>query len=45
MFVSSDRDAASFDEYHATMNFHALPYPERDAKVQSFNANLDLSVI
>ena len=34
VFVSSDRDQASFDEYHHEMNFHALPFADRDAKVQ-----------
>jgi len=32
VFVSSDRDAASFKEYYDTMPWLALPYDERDAK-------------
>lgn len=32
VFISSDRDQASFDEYHHEMNFHALPYSERELK-------------
>jgi len=32
VFVSSDRDLASFEEYHAEMPFLALPYVDRDRK-------------
>lgn len=32
VFVSSDRDQASFDEYYGEMPFLALPFPRRDAK-------------
>jgi hypothetical protein len=34
VFVSSDRDQASFDEYYGEMPFCALPFEERDAKQQ-----------
>lgn len=34
MFVSSDRDEASFKEYHGHMGFLALPYVERDLKTK-----------
>jgi nucleoredoxin len=32
VFVSSDRDAAAFEEYHKEMTFPALPYANRDGK-------------
>merc|ERR1712188_201033 len=32
VFVSSDRDQASFDEYFGSMSFFALPYACRDEK-------------
>merc|ERR1719399_1742724 len=32
IFVSSDRDQASFDEYYAEMSFFAVPYSARDVK-------------
>jgi len=32
VFASSDKDAASFDEYYAEMPWLALPYANRDAK-------------
>mmetsp|Transcript_235 Transcript_235/g.415 ORF Transcript_235/g.415 Transcript_235/m.415 type:complete len:378 (-) Transcript_235:262-1395(-) len=32
VFLSSDRDQASFDEYFEEMTFCALPYEEREAK-------------
>jgi len=32
IFVSSDRDAKAFDEYHASMPFLALPFDKRSAK-------------
>jgi len=32
VFVSSDKDDASFNEYHKSMTFLALPYAERAAK-------------
>ena len=34
LFVSSDRDEGSFQEYYDSMNFAALPYEERAAKQQ-----------
>ena len=37
VFLSSDKDQAAFTEYHAEMNFHAVPYTNRDAKVGTFN--------
>ncbi|CAB9516550.1 Probable nucleoredoxin 1 [Seminavis robusta] len=33
LFVSSDREESSFQEYWGTMPFCALPYEERDAKM------------
>jgi nucleoredoxin len=32
VFVSSDRDQASFDEYYGEMPWHALPFDNRDVK-------------
>jgi thioredoxin-like negative regulator of GroEL len=32
VFVSSDRDSSSFNEYYATMSWLALPFADRDAK-------------
>ena len=32
IFVSSDQDAKSFDEYRASMPFKALDYEERELK-------------
>merc|ERR1711959_225858 len=32
VFVSSDRDQGSFDEYFAEMSFFALPFSEREIK-------------
>jgi len=32
VFVSSDRSEHDFDEYRKEMNFHALPYGEREVK-------------
>lgn len=32
IFVSSDKDEASFNAYFADMPWHALPYEKRDAK-------------
>ena len=32
VFVSSDRDEKSFDEYYGEMTCHALPYSKRDLK-------------
>jgi len=32
IFVSSDKDQASFDEYYGEMPWHALPFDQRDAK-------------
>lgn len=32
VFVSSDRDPKSFDEYYGEMPWHALPYDQRDIK-------------
>merc|ERR1712100_368540 len=32
VFVSSDQDEASFNDYYGEMSFFALPYAERDAK-------------
>ncbi|XP_019615122.1 PREDICTED: nucleoredoxin-like [Branchiostoma belcheri] len=34
IFVSSDRDQASFDEYYGEMPWLALPYPDRDRKAK-----------
>lgn len=34
VFVSSDRDQESFDEYYGTMPFCALPFADREAKTQ-----------
>jgi nucleoredoxin len=34
VFVSSDRDEQSFKEYHNEMNFWAVPFANRDAKVR-----------
>lgn len=34
VFVSSDRDATSFREYHLEMTFPALPYEARDVKAE-----------
>jgi len=34
VFVSSDRDEASFKEYYATMPWLALPFEERDVKAK-----------
>lgn len=34
VFVSSDRDETSFQDYYASMNFAALPFEERTAKQQ-----------
>ena len=34
LFVSSDQDQDSFDEYFSEMPFCALPFPERQAKQQ-----------
>ena len=36
VFVSSDQDEAAFKDYHAEMNFHAMPYADRDTKVCIF---------
>ena len=33
VFVSSDRDQGSFDEYYGEMPWLALPYDQRDMKV------------
>jgi len=33
VFVSSDRDEASFDEYFQEMPWHAIPYSDRERKV------------
>ena len=32
MFVSSDKDEASFNEYYGEMSFFAVPYAARDVK-------------
>merc|ERR1711912_32442 len=32
VFVSSDRDQASFDEYYSEMSFFAVPFEKRDIK-------------
>jgi nucleoredoxin len=32
VFVSSDRDQTSFDEYYGSMTFDALPFSARDLK-------------
>lgn len=32
IFVSSDKDQASFDEYYGEMPWHALPFDQRDTK-------------
>ncbi|XP_022313533.2 tryparedoxin-like [Crassostrea virginica] len=32
IFVSSDRDEGSFNEYYNEMPWHALPFSDRDAK-------------
>ena len=34
MFLSSDRDEKTFDEYYAEMPWLALPYDKRDLKVR-----------
>lgn len=34
VFVSSDRDAEAFQEYHSEMSFPALPYESRDIKTK-----------
>jgi nucleoredoxin len=42
VFASSDRDEAAFKEYHAEMNFLAMPYSNRDGKAElskAFNVN------
>ena len=33
VFISSDRDEKSFDEYYAEMPWHALPFSNRERKV------------
>ncbi len=33
VFVSSDRDETSFNDYYKEMPWHALPYSNRDLKV------------
>lgn len=35
VFVSSDRDESSFDEYYGEMPWLALPFPQRDVKVRT----------
>ena len=37
VFISSDRDEDSFDEYFDSMPWLALPYQERDLKVKIHN--------
>jgi nucleoredoxin len=32
IFISSDRDESDFNEYRKEMNFHALPFSEREVK-------------
>lgn len=34
VFVSSDRDQKSFDEYRAEMSFPALPFENREGKAK-----------
>lgn len=35
VFVSSDRDQGSFDEYFKEMPWHALPFQDRNKKVRT----------
>lgn len=44
LFISSDRDQTTFDEYHSEMTFGALPYELRDAKSQ-LSSRFDVSGI
>jgi nucleoredoxin len=44
IFVSSDRDAASFEEYYASMPFKALPFTNR-AKKAEISARYDVNGI
>jgi len=37
LFVSSDREVDSFNEYYGKMTFGAMPYEEREAKLQLAN--------
>lgn len=37
VFVSSDKDQTAFDEYHGEMNFHAVPFANREAKAALSN--------
>ena len=34
VFVSSDRDQESFDDYYKDMPWHALPFADRERKVK-----------
>jgi len=44
LFISSDRDQTTFDEYHSEMTFGALPYEARDAK-SALSSRFDVSGI
>ena len=44
LFISSDRDQSSFDDYHSEMTFGALPYELRDAK-SALSSRFDVSGI
>merc|ERR1712216_653323 len=37
VFVSSDRDQASFDEYYGSMSFFAMPFAQRAKKDELSN--------
>ena len=43
VFVSSDRDQGSFDEYYNDMPWLALPFAEREKKVSTLCSLLNLS--
>ena len=38
VFVSSDRDESSFDEYFQEMPWHAMPFSDRERKVRACRA-------
>lgn len=44
IFISSDRDEASFTDYFKDMPWKALPFADRDRKVCAFNSLNDLFV-
>ena len=39
IFVSSDKDDASFKEYYGEMPWHALPFADRERKVRIYILN------